>query len=156
MPEYVRITIYSQIRRLLSTSCFIRENDLDDITQDLILYYLEKFYQRKIPSEAYVVTSLQNEAKKLLRTKVRQRFGLYCSLEDLEEQGKTLKIDGGFEHCEMNLIISNAAKHLSERENHIIKMIGDGHTIDDISKHYHISKNTIYKIFEKIKKNYEK
>lgn len=42
LPEYVRITILSQIRRLLSTSLFNYE-DREDLIQDLLLFYLKRF-----------------------------------------------------------------------------------------------------------------
>lgn len=47
IPEYVRIIIYSQTRKLLATSLYQRDNDMEDIVQDLLLFYLEKFIRRK-------------------------------------------------------------------------------------------------------------
>jgi len=151
IPEYVRITIYSQTRYLLSTSNFKRENDLDDIIQDLLLFYLENFYKKDAPSEAYVVASLQNEAKRLMKTKVRERFGLLFSLEDLTECPDELRVTHHFDRAEINLLISAVAEHLSDKENLVIKMILEGKSIDEIARTIHIAKATIYKIFEKIK-----
>lgn len=151
IPEYVRITIYFQTRYLLSSSNFKRENDLDDIIQDLLLFYLETFYKKDIPSEAYVVTSLQNEAKRLMKTKVRERFGPLFSLEDLTEYPDELKVTNNFDNAEINLLISTVAEHLSDKENLVIKMILEGKSIDEIARTIHIAKATIYKIFEKIK-----
>ena len=45
LPRYVRLTVYTQTRRLLSTQYFSYE-DREDIMQDL-LYYLEQYY--KVP-----------------------------------------------------------------------------------------------------------
>ena len=42
LPEYVRMTILSQIRRLLSTPLFSYE-DKEDLTQELLLFYLKRF-----------------------------------------------------------------------------------------------------------------
>lgn len=151
IPEYVRITIYSQTRYLLSTSNFKRENDLDDIIQDLLIFYLENFYKKDAPSEAYVVASLQNEAKRLMKTKVRERFGLLFSLEDLTECPDELRVTHHFDRAEINLLISAVAEHLSDKENLVIKMILEGKSIDEIARTIHIAKATIYKIFEKIK-----
>ena len=151
IPEYVRITIYSQTRYLLSTSNFKRENDLDDIIQNLLLFYLENFYKKDAPSEAYVVASLQNEAKRLMKTKVRERFGLLFSLDDLTECPDELKVTNHFDRAEINLLISAVAEYLSDKENLVIKMILEGKSIDEIARTIHIAKATIYKIFEKIK-----
>lgn len=151
IPEYVRITIYAQTGRLLRNSNFIRTNDLDDIIQDLLLFYLENFHLRSIPSKAYVVTSLQNKAKRILKTKVRERFGLSFCLEDITECPEALGICDTFSYSETNLFIASISRHLSDKENQIIKMILDGKTLDDIAKNFHISKNSIYKLFDKIK-----
>lgn len=152
IPEYVRITIYAQTGRLLRNSHFIRDNDLEDIVQDLLLFYLERFHLRSIPSEAYVVVSLQNEAKRMLKTKMRERFGLSVCLEDITECPEALKVSNALAHSEINLLISSVAKHLSDRENQVLELILEGKTLDDIAKKYHISKNTIYKILDKLKK----
>lgn len=53
LPEYVRITILSQIRRLLSTSLFNYE-DREDLIQDLLLFYLKRFYSIPNLDEALV------------------------------------------------------------------------------------------------------
>lgn len=151
IPEYVKITIYSQTRYLLSSSNFKRENDLDDIIQDLLLFYLEKFYKKDAPSEAYVVISLQNEAKRLMKTKVHERFGLLFSLEDLTECPDELRVTHHFDRAEINLLISAVAEHLSDKENLVIKMILEGKSIDEIARTIHMAKATIYRIFEKIK-----
>lgn len=152
IPEYVRITIYSQARYLLSFSNFNRDNDLDDIIQNLLLFYLDKFYKKDIPSEAYVVTSLRNEAKRLRKTKMYEHFGLFCSLEDLTECPEALKITNSFDGVEIDLLTSVVGEHLSDRENLVLKMILDGYSIDQIARTIHIAKASIYKILEKIKK----
>ncbi len=156
IPEYVRVTIYSQTSRLLSNSNFIRGNDLEDVIQDLLLFYLETFYKKKIPSEAYVVKSIQNEAKRLLKAKVCEHFGLFVSLEDMDFCPDELKTSGGFENLGINLTVSEIACQLSERENLILEMIMKDHSLKEVTEEFHISKNTIYKLFEKIKKNYKK
>lgn len=54
IPEYVRITIYSQTRRLLNYSFFDSSVDREDILQSLLLlFYIEKFRNKDIPSEFY-------------------------------------------------------------------------------------------------------
>lgn len=151
IPQYVKITIYSQTRYLLRSFRYNRENDRDDIIQDLLLFYLENFHKKDIPSEAYVVASLQNEAKRLIKTKVRERFGLLFSLDDLMDTPDELKVTDSYDRSEINLLISAVAVHLSDKENLAIKLILEGKTIDEIARTIHMAKSTIYKIFEKIK-----
>ncbi len=151
IPNYVKFTIFSQVRYLLNSPNFNRNNDLEDIIQELLLFYLDKFYKKDVPSEAYIVKSIQNEAKRLMKTKVRERFGLSFSLEDLTECPDELMVTSHFESAEINLLLSAISKNLSYKENLVIKMILDGKTIDDIARTNHMAKATIYKIFEKIK-----
>lgn len=155
LPEFVRITIYSQVRYLLATPYFKYEQDTDDIIQDLILYYLEKFHNKRNFDEPYIVASLQHEAHKLLRTRMRKRFGLSLSLEDLLDEHEMFIIDGGFENTELQLFISLLSKNLSEQEKCILQHILDGYSLDKIAKEMHLSKATIYKFFEKMKKNFK-
>lgn len=85
IPDYVRITIFSCVRKLSTFANFNNHEDVQDLVQELLLFYIEHFYQREIPSDAYVVASLQNYAKKLLKTKMREPFGLFVYLDDEEE-----------------------------------------------------------------------
>ena len=87
LPKYVQITILSQIRRLLSTSLFLVD-DKDDLTQDLLLFYLKRFYQVPDPDEALVVHSIRQYATNLLVQRYRRRDFLYSSLTDYEVNGE--------------------------------------------------------------------
>ena len=77
IPDYVRITIFSCVRKLSTFANFNNHEDIQDLVQELLLFYIEHFHQREIPSDVYVVASLQNYAKKLLKTKMREPFGLF-------------------------------------------------------------------------------
>lgn len=120
LPEFVKITIYSQVRSLLNTPYFRYENDVDDIVQDLLLYYLEKFYNKPDVEEPYITASLQHEAQKLLRTKMRRRFGLHLSLEDLLENHEVF-IAANAKETDFGLFVSLLSKHLSDKENQILQ-----------------------------------
>lgn len=73
LPEYVRITILSQVRRLLSTPLFGYE-DREDLTQDLLLFYLKRFYVvPNPPDEALVVHGLKQYATNLLVKRYHRR-----------------------------------------------------------------------------------
>lgn len=152
IPEYVRITIYSQTRRLLNYSFFDSSVDREDILQSLLMFYIEKFRNKDIPSESYVVTSIKNEATRLIKVKMREHLDLLISLDDIVETHEFIDNSANFHNKEFNVLISAISKQLDERERIVLKMILDGKTLDEISKNIHISKNTIYKIFNKIKK----
>lgn len=72
LPTYVRITTLSQIRRLLSTPLF-SSDDKEDLTQDLLLFYLKRFYEIPDPDEALVVHSIKQYATNLLTQRYHRR-----------------------------------------------------------------------------------
>lgn len=65
LPKYVRITVLSQIRRLLSSGLF-NCDDTEDLTQEILLFYLKRFYHDPDPDEALVVHSLRQYASNLI------------------------------------------------------------------------------------------
>ena len=83
LPEYVRMTILSQIRRLLSTPLFSYE-DREDILQDLLLFYLKRFYEVPDADEALVVHAVKRYASDLLIKRYQRRDFLYSSLADYD------------------------------------------------------------------------
>ncbi len=86
LPEYVRITILSQVRRLLSTPLFGYE-DREDLTQDLLLFYLKRFYSvPNPPDEALVVHALKKYATNLLVKRYHRRDFLYSSLSNYDKE----------------------------------------------------------------------
>ena len=150
IPDYVRITILAQVKLLMKTNLF-SENDKEDVIQDLLLFYIKQFYKKTVPDEAYVVTSIQNQAKilkKLIRTKVRKRFGLFLSLDDLDIQ---LSAKDEFKSREVQIMFKQILDMLSEKEKPIILQLASGKSIEEVSRERHVAKITIYKLFEKIR-----
>ena len=58
-PQYIRITICAQIKKLLSTPYF-GYDDREDIAQDMLCHYLYKFYEIPDVDEALVVMTCVN------------------------------------------------------------------------------------------------
>ena len=156
IPDYVRITIYSQTRYLMSFPFIYQSNDCDDIIQSLLLFYLSTFYRKKIVNEAYVVSSIRNEARRIIRTKMQDHFGPFFSLEDIVETPDEPINSSFFDKYEIDFIISSCIRNLSSKEISVIDKIYQGYSLEEITKEMHISKNTIYKIFEKIRKEIKK
>ena len=152
IPDYVRITIYSQTSYLMSFPFIYQSNDCDDIIQSLLLFYLSTFYRKKIINEAYVVASIRNEARRIIRTKVREHFGPCFSLDDIVDTSDEPIIYNFFDKYDIDFILSSCLKRLTDEENSIIDKIYQGYSLEEIAKEKHISKNTIYKIFEKMRK----
>ncbi len=74
-PKYIRITICAQIKKLLSTPYF-GYDDREDIAQDLLCHYLQKFYDIPDVDKALVVHALRQYALTLLDKRKRSRAHL--------------------------------------------------------------------------------
>lgn len=150
LPEYVRITILSQIRRLLSTRLFFYE-DKEDLLQDLLLFYLKRFYTVPNPDEALVVHALKQYTTNLLVKRYHRRDFLHSSLADYaDEEFSYFKSHEA--NCSDRTVLVKIWEIASDKEKVVIQRVLQGDSIDQISRDIHISKKTIYKFFEKVRK----
>lgn len=156
LPDYVRITILAQLKRLLTYKCFLKERDAEDITQDLVLEYLSIITSIPDPTERYVVASLQNKASKILKAKAKIGFGLFSSLEDIEVTYQLASETTGFEGIDYKIILHSIMEDFSDKEKSVVSMMLEDMTIDKISSQQHMSKSTIYAILKKIEKKLKK
>ena len=152
LPRYVRLTVYTQTRRLLTTPYFNYE-DRDDIMQDLLLFYLKRFYTIPNVDEALVVHSIKVHAIKLYKRRKHNLVCLTSSLdydsfnEDFFYQEETSQ-NYAFNHSYVNEIFSKAD---NPKIRQALYLIMEGLSIDQISRQLHMSKETIYKFFKKMK-----
>lgn len=141
LPEYVRITILSQIRRLLSTSLFNYE-DREDLIQDLLLFYLKRFYSIPNLDEALVVHALKQYASNLLAKRYHRRDFLCSSLADYaDEEFFCFKNDESYNHNQV--VLAKIWSIASDKEKIVIQKILQGDSIDQISRDLHMSKKTM-------------
>lgn len=149
LPAYVRITIFSQIRRLLSTPLFNYE-EREDLAQDLLLFYLKRFYSIPNPDEALVVHALKQYTTNLLVKRYHRRDFLHSSLADYaDEEFSYLK--SYVPNDSNQALLGKVWEIASDKEKVVIERIMTGDSIDRISREMHISKKTIYKFFEKVR-----
>ena len=87
-PQYIRITICAQIKKLLSTPYF-GYDDREDIAQDMLCHYLYKFYEIPDVDEALVVHDLRQYALHLLDKRKRTRVHLTSSLDSDQSDGQS-------------------------------------------------------------------
>lgn len=156
IPEYVRKTVLSQVRRLLCYSCFDKANDADDIIQELLIEYLTIMKNIPDPDEPYIVMSIRHRASKILRAKAKRCFGLFSSLEEIEQEPIDEYAVQSFKASDYKLILDIITAGLSEKDNKIVYLLLSGLTIDEIVQFHHMSKTTIYKVIKKMQKKYKK
>lgn len=151
LPEYVRMTILSQIRRLLSTPLFLPD-DKDDLVQDLLLFYLKRFYHIPNPDEALVVHSIRQYATNLLTQRYHRRDFLYSSLTDYDVDEEFSFLNSYAPDSDTYFLFTKILELAEGREKEVVKRLIQGDSLDQISREMHMHKKTIYKFFEKIRK----
>lgn len=151
LPAYVRITILSQIRRLLSTHLFSSE-DKEDIAQDLLLFYLKRFYEVPDPDEALVVYALKQYATNLLVKKYRCRDFLCSSLADFDADEEFSFGASTVTNYGASILINELMQFATDKERKILYLIAAGYSINQISASLHIHKRVVRRLFEKIRK----
>ena len=136
-PQYIRITICAQIKKLLSTTYF-GYDDREDIAQDMLCHYLYKFYEIPDVDEALVVHDLRQYALHLLDKRKRTRAHLTSSLDSDQSDGMLM----AYEFLE---------KADTPKLKSAMRLIMEGESIDSVSRTLHISKETIYKFFKRMR-----
>lgn len=152
LPEYVRMTILSQIRRLLSTPLFSYE-DKEDLTQELLLFYLKRFYEIPDVDEALVVHDLRQYALHLLDKRKRTRVHLTSSLDSDQSDGDFFcaNLSTSTDNVRMLMAYEFLEKADTPKLKSAMRLIMEGESIDSVSRTLHISKETIYKFFKRMR-----
>ena len=151
-PKYIRITICAQIKKLLSTPYFAYD-DREDIAQDLLCHYLQKFYDVPDVDEALVVHALRQYALTLLDKKIRSRAHLTTPLDSDQSDGDFLcaNLSTGGDNLRMLMAYEYLEKADSPKLKNALKLIMEGESVDSVSRVLHISKETIYKYFKRMR-----
>lgn len=152
LPKYVRLAVYAQTHRLLSTRYFNYE-DREDIIQDLLLYYLEQFYKVPDVDEALVVHSLRLYAYKIYNRRKRSKAHSASSL-DYETSNEDFFYEilppptDPLNHATIQEIFAKAE---NTKLKQALQLIMLGCSVDQIVGKLHMSKRTIYQFFKKMK-----
>lgn len=149
LPAYVRITILSQIRRLLSTSLFNYE-DSEDIAQELLLFYLKRFYTIPDVDEALVVHSLKQYATNLLKKRCNRRDYLHSSLDYDTFDEEFFLATQDYDNI-TKTTLSMYAEQFDDREKQIFELLYEGYSANQISATLHIHKRVIRRFVEKLR-----
>ena len=149
LPAYVRITILSQIRRLLSTSVFNKE-DSEDIAQDLLLFYLKRFYTIPDADEALVVHSLKQYAINLLKKRCNRRDYLHSSLDYDTFDEEFFLATQDYDNI-TKTTLSMYAEQFDDKEKQIFELLYEGYSANQISAILHIHKRVIRRFVEKLR-----
>ena len=149
LPTYVRITVLSQISRLLSTSLFNYE-DSEDIAQELLLFYLKRFYTIPDVDEALVVHSLKQYATNLLKKRCNRRDYLHSSLDYDTFDEEFFLATQDYDNI-TKTTLSMYAEQFDDKEKQIFELLYEGYSANQISATLHIHKRVIRRFVEKLR-----
>lgn len=151
-PQYIRITICAQIKKLLSTPYF-GYDDREDIAQDMLCHYLYKFYEIPDVDEALVVHDLRQYALHLLDKRKRTRVHLTSSLDSDQSDGDFFcaNLSTSTDNVRMLMAYEFLERADTPKLKNAMRLIMEGESIDSVSRTLHISKETIYKFFKRMR-----
>ena len=151
-PQYIRITICAQIKKLLSTPYFDYD-DREDIAQDMLCHYLYKFYEIPDAHEALVVHDLHQYALHLLDKRKRTRAHLTSSLDSDQSDGDFFcaNLSTSTDYIRTLMAYEVIEKADTPKLKKALKLFMEGESIDNVSRTLHISKETIYKFFKRMR-----
>ena len=151
-PQYIRITICAQVKKLLSTPYFSYD-DREDIAQDLLCHYLQKFYDIPDIDEALVVHALRQYTLTLLDKRKRSRAHLTTPLDSDQSDGDFFcaNLSTSTDNVRMLMAYEFLERADTPKLKKAMRLIMEGESIDSVSRVLHISKETIYKYFKKMR-----
>lgn len=151
-PQYIRITICAQVKKLLSTPYFSYD-DREDIAQDLLCHYLQKFYDIPDVDEALVVHALRQYTLTLLDKRKRSRAHLTTPLDSDQSDGDFFcaNLSTSTDNVRMLMAYEFLERADTPKLKKAMRLIMEGESIDSVSRVLHISKETIYKYFKKMR-----
>lgn len=130
-------------------------SDKEDIAQELCLFYLEKLaHKTHKPSNDFIFISLKNKALNMLEEKsCYKRDSLKdSSLDEIMDLGVQVASKETLADFEQRIAVQEVILRLNKKEQQICFMIMGGANLEEITQEMHISKHTIYKIFQTLKK----
>lgn len=150
LPTYVRITILSQIKRLMVSPLFSND-DKEDLVQDFLLFYLRRFNYTPPPDEALVVHSIKQYATTLIVKRHNRRDFLNSSLADYDTDGEFsfLNTKPDFDD---KILWEQLIKELDDKEKAIFNLMCDGCSMNQITAKIHIHKRVVRRFLEKMQK----
>ncbi len=122
--------------------------DKEDFRQELVLFFWEHC-QDFADERELVFVALKNKATNILKyTSYRK----HSSLEALIEDGFDFADSDTLESLEQKISLNKVFTDLTATEHKICQAILDGLSFNEITRQCHVSKSTIYKAFENIRR----
>ena len=159
LPPNVVTYIKIHLRQIYSTRLFSYQ-EREDLIQDLVLFYLERFHKKRDVPDELLFISIKTKTQQIIRTRLRRLRSGFLNTESLNSMSE----DEGFEPISNfslsdleNLITLREIKSvLTEKQKKFIELILDGEKVLDAIAKIHVSKNVFEDIRNRIKRRNEK
>ena len=159
LPPNVVTYIKIHLRQIYSTRLFSYQ-EREDLIQDLVLFYLERFHKKRDVPDELLFISIKTKTQQIIRTRLRRLRSGFLNTESLNSMSE----DEGFEPVSNfslsdleNLITLREIKSvLTEKQKKFIELILDGEKVLDAIAKIHVSKNVLEDIRNRIKRRNEK
>ena len=130
LPPKVVTYIKVHLRHIYSTGLFTHQ-EREDLIQDLVLFYLERYYNHDAVPDGLLFTAFRTKANHLIRTRLRDlQSGLFTtgSLNSMFDDGFEPEAEFCLTDIERAISIDEIMDALSEKEQHFINLLLQGHT----------------------------
>ena len=159
LPPKVVTYIKVHLRHIYSTGLFSYQ-EREDLIQDLVLFYLERYYRKDDVPDALLFTAFRTKANHLIRTRLRDlQSGLFTtgSLNSMcQDEGFEPESSFSLADLEAHLTVIELKNSISEKEQKFVDLVLQGNTVDDAISMAHVSKNIIYILRDKMADKHKK
>ena len=150
---YINISVSYLLKRN-----YFQKSEIEDIKQDLWLFYYEKLYPRRtsLPDD-YVFSCIIGKAKHILRSRLKLiQAGLFfsASLNDMQEDGWEPVSTNISLEIEKDIFWKDFKKNLTLEEQELIDLVLAGYTVREIARLKHSSLHILERFVKKMKKHH--
>ena len=142
LPPKVMTYIKIHLRYIYSTGLF-NYQEREDLIQDLVLFYLDRFYRKNEMPDDYVFIAIKTKALQILRTRLRQMQSGFLNTGSLnsmcEEDGFEPLANFTLADLENTIAIKEMRNFLSDKQNKFIDLLLEGKTAEEARAELHIS-----------------
>lgn len=151
LPQTVVTYIKVHLRHMYSTGLF-NPQEKEDLIQDLVLFYLERYRNQETIPDALLFTAFRTKANHLIRTRLREIQSGFYAIESLDStsENEVVELSSGIslKDLENAITLKEVRKFLSDKQNQFIDLILSGMTAEKARSELHIS----HKVFSSIRK----
>lgn len=160
IPSNIRAFIRIHVSSLYKKQLF-KYHERDDLIQDLVLFYIEKFYRSRtnVPDDL-VFIALKRQAAHILRSRLRQvQSGAFfsSSLNCMQEDCGTEAVDNFcLEDLEQQITIAEVLRKLTPKERELLTLILSGVSVEEARRQCHVRNDFYAKLCIKLAEEFKK